>query len=97
MRFPFIADHAYYEKRGLYDFPNVDPQANKFSLAMIEAVKDPQAKEISRKMIGAKMVEPLQKIVETKILFTISGHQRSAAQAPSRGLPHTPTSSAGDR
>ena len=66
LRFPFIADHEYYEKHGLYDFPNVDPAANKFGLDMIEAVKDPEAKEIIRKMIKTKMVEPHQKIVETK-------------------------------
>ena len=62
----FIADHEYYEKHGLYDFPNVDPDANKFGLDMIEAVKDPEAKEIIRKMIKTKMVEPYKKIVETK-------------------------------
>ena len=66
MRFPFIADHEYYEAHGLYDFPNVDPEANKFSLDMIEAVKDPEAKEIIRKMIKTKMVQPLQKIVESQ-------------------------------
>jgi hypothetical protein len=66
LRFPFIADHEYYEKHGLYDFPNVDPAANKFGLDMIEAVKDPEAKEIIRKMIKTQMVEPYKKIVETK-------------------------------
>ena len=66
MRFPFIADHEYYEEHGLYDFPNVDPEAYQFGLDMIEAVKDPQAKEVIRKMIKTKMVEPLQKIVENK-------------------------------
>ena len=66
LRFPFIADHEYYEKHGLYDFPNVDPAAYKFGFDMIEAVKDPEAKEIIRKMIKTKMVEPLQKVVATK-------------------------------
>jgi len=66
LRFPFIADHEYYEKHGLYDFPNVDPDANKFGRDMIEAVKDPEAKEMIRKMIKTQMVAPLQKIVETK-------------------------------
>jgi len=66
LRFPFIADHEYYEKHGLYDFPNVDPEAYQFGFDMIEAVKDPEAKEIIRKMIKTKMVEPLQKVVATK-------------------------------
>jgi multimeric flavodoxin WrbA len=66
LRFPFIADHDYYEKHGLYDFPNVDPDANKFSLDMIEAIKDPEAKEMIRKMIKTQMVEPHKKVVETK-------------------------------
>jgi multimeric flavodoxin WrbA len=66
LRFPFIADHEYYDKHGLYDFPNVDPAAYKFGFDMIEAVKDPEAKEIVRKMIKTKMVEPLQKVVATK-------------------------------
>ena len=66
MRFPFTADHDYYEKHGLYDFPNVDPDANKFSLDMIEAIKDPEAKEMIRKMIKTQMVVPHKKVVETK-------------------------------
>ena len=66
LRFPFIADHEYYQKHGLYDFPNVDSDANKFGLDMIEAVKDPEAKEIIRKMIKKEMVEPHKKVVETK-------------------------------
>jgi len=66
LRFPFIADHEYYEKHGLYDFPNVDPDANKFGLDMIEAVKDPDARERIRKMIKTQMVAPHKKIVETK-------------------------------
>jgi multimeric flavodoxin WrbA len=66
MRFPFTADHDYYEKHGLYDFPNTDPDANKFSLEMIEAIKDPEAKEMIRKMIKTQMVVPHKKVVETK-------------------------------
>jgi multimeric flavodoxin WrbA len=66
LRFPFTADHDYYEKHGLYDFPNTDPDANKFSLEMIEAIKDPEAKEMIRKMIKTQMVVPHKKVVETK-------------------------------
>ena len=66
LRFPFIADHEYYEKHGLYDFPNVDPDAFKFGFDMIEAVKDPETKEAVRKMIKSQMVAPHKKIVETK-------------------------------
>ena len=66
LRFPFIADHEYYEKHGLYDFPNVDPDAFKFGFDMIEAVKDPETKETVRKMIKTQMVAPHKKIVETK-------------------------------
>ena len=58
--------HEYYEEHGLYDFLNVDPDANKFSLEMIEAIKDPEAKEMIRKMIKSQMVEPHKKVVETK-------------------------------
>lgn len=66
LRFPFIADHEYYEKNGFYDFPNIDPSEHKFSMDMIEAVKEPEAREMIRKMIKSQMVEPLKKMVETK-------------------------------
>ena len=66
LRFPFTADHDYYEKHGLYDFPNVDPDQHKFSLDMIEAIKDPEAKEMIRKMIKSQMVVPHKKIVESE-------------------------------
>jgi multimeric flavodoxin WrbA len=66
LRFPFTADHDYYEKQGLYDFPNVNPDKFKFGLDMIEAIKDPEAKEMIRKMLKSQMVEPHKKIVKTK-------------------------------
>jgi len=66
LRFPFIADHEYYEKHGLYDFPNINPDEFKFGFDMIEAVKDPETREAVRKMIKTQMVAPHKKIVETK-------------------------------
>ncbi len=60
LRFVFQGDHNHYESHGYYDFPKVDP----FSEKMIEAMKDPNARNAVRKMFKAKMVEPHQKIVE---------------------------------
>ena len=70
LRFPFIADHEYYEKHGLYDFPNVDPAANKFGLDMIEAVKDPEAKEIIIKNDKDENGRTAQKNNRNKIIYS---------------------------
>lgn len=66
LRFPFIADHEYYEKNGMYDFPDMDSPQARFSLEMIEAVKEPETREKIRKIIKSQMVEPFKRIVESK-------------------------------
>ena len=43
----------------------VDSDANKFGLDMIEAVKDPEAKEIIRKMIKIEMDNLMREFYDT--------------------------------
>lgn len=65
LRFPFQADHKFYRKRGLYDFPHKDYKARMFNAILILLTKIPSIrKEIYRKRMKEEMVKPLQKIVE---------------------------------
>jgi len=66
LRFVFQADHKYYEKHGLYDFPQNDTKAIRFSEQMMEATEDPETRKEVRKMIKKQMVEPLQKLVNSQ-------------------------------
>ncbi|MCP4754059.1 MAG: flavodoxin [Proteobacteria bacterium] len=66
LRFVFQADHEYYEKHGYYDFPQNDTQSIEYNEKMIEATKDPETREMIRKMIKSQMVESLQKVVDSQ-------------------------------
>ena len=65
LRFPFQADHRFYKKHGIYNFPHRDYKARAVNTALILLTKIPHIrKEIYRKRIKDEMVKPLQKAVE---------------------------------
>lgn len=64
LRFPFQADHRYYKRHGLYDFPHKDYRARMISRMLILLTKIPVIrKEIYQKKIKEEMIKPLQKVV----------------------------------
>ena len=65
LRFPFQADHKYYGKHGIYDFPQKDRKSRIANTMLILLTKIPKMrKEIYNKRIKAEMIKPLQKVVE---------------------------------
>ena len=66
LRFPFQADHRFYKKHGIYDFPQKDYKAQIMNRILILLTKIPQMrKEIYTNRIKAEMIKPFQKILET--------------------------------
>ncbi len=66
LRFPFVADHRYYQAHGLYDFPQRDWAARLRSvfmywLAHIPAVR----KEVYGPKLPEHMIAPLKKLVDS--------------------------------
>ena len=65
LRFPFQADHQYYKKHHLYDFPHIDYKARITNSVLMLLTKIPSMrKEIYRKRMKEEMVKPMQKVVE---------------------------------
>jgi hypothetical protein len=64
LRFPFQADHAYYKKYGVYDFPQKDFKARFRNRILILLTKIPALrKEIYTRKMKVEMVKPLQRVV----------------------------------
>jgi multimeric flavodoxin WrbA len=64
LRFPFQADHRFYKKHHLYDFPQRNYKARLFNSLLILLTKLPSMKkEIYRKRMREEMLKPLQKVV----------------------------------
>ncbi|MBM4454590.1 MAG: iron-sulfur protein [Chloroflexi bacterium] len=66
LRFPFTADYRFYRKHNLFDFPQKDKRYGAFNKQMISMIKNPEMKEMVRKMIKTEMVKGYQKVVDTK-------------------------------
>ncbi|OGP96327.1 MAG: hypothetical protein A2157_13955 [Deltaproteobacteria bacterium RBG_16_47_11] len=67
LRFPFQADHQFYKRHGLYDFPQRDYKARVMNSILILLTKIPSMrKEIYRKRMKEEMVKPFQKILEKR-------------------------------
>ena len=67
LRFPFRADHKFYRKHGMYDFPQKEYKTRITNSMLLLLTKIPSMrKEIYTKKIKAEMIKPLRKIVETK-------------------------------
>ena len=64
LRFPFQADHKFYRRGRLYDFPQKDYKARWVSFIMTFLVKVPRLRKEIYKRTKAEMVKPLQKMVE---------------------------------
>jgi len=64
MRFPFLADHEYYEANGFYDFPDENSKEFQHSVKMLEAIKDPEFRKQVRNSMTENLVKPLQEFVE---------------------------------
>lgn len=67
IRFPFQADHRFYRKHGLYDFPQKDYRTRITNFVMMLLIKIPSVrKEIYNGRIKTEMIKPLQKVLEKK-------------------------------
>ncbi len=65
LRFPFQADHKFYGKHGIYDFPQKDRKARITNMMLILLTKIPKMrKEIYNKRMKAEIIKPFQKVVE---------------------------------
>jgi len=64
LRFVFQADHRYYKKHGIYDFPQKDRRARDTNKIMFDLTKTPEMREQVRKMIKTQMIKPYQEILE---------------------------------
>jgi multimeric flavodoxin WrbA len=64
LRFPFQADHRFYKKHRVYDFPHRNYKARIMNAVLILLTKIPSIrKEIYRKRIKEEMVKPFRKIL----------------------------------
>ena len=65
LRFPFRADHNFYKKNKLYDFPQKDYKSRITNSMMMLLSRIPSMrKEIYTKRIKTEMIKPLQKVLE---------------------------------
>ena len=65
LRFPFQADHTFYKKNGLYDFPQKSYKSRAINLIMMLLSRIPLIrKEIYTKRIKTELIKPLQKVLE---------------------------------
>ena len=64
IRFPFIADHRYYKKHGLYKFPGSDLRRRLFADVMTLLVKFPRIREdIYKKRLKSEVIKPYQRFL----------------------------------
>ena len=65
LRFPFQADHSFYKRHGLYDFPQRDYKTRIIVTLLMLLTKIPtMRKEIYRRRMREEMIKPLQKILK---------------------------------
>jgi multimeric flavodoxin WrbA len=65
LRFPFQADHRFYESHDVYNFPQRDYKARMIATLLRLLTKIPRIrKEIYEKRMREEMIKPLQKVVE---------------------------------
>ncbi len=65
LRFPFQADHRFYENHDVYDFPQRDYKTRLTVTILMLLTKIPSIrKEIYRKRMREEMIKPLQKVVQ---------------------------------
>jgi multimeric flavodoxin WrbA len=65
LRFPFRADHNFYKKNGLYDFPQKDYISRITNSVMMLLNRIPSMRrEVYTKRMKTEMIKPLQKVLE---------------------------------
>jgi hypothetical protein len=64
IRFPFVADHKYYRKHGLYDFPHKDIKKRAAASLMSLLCKLPGPRRKIQENMVSYMVQPLRTHVE---------------------------------
>lgn len=65
-RFIHPADHRYYKKHGLYDFPQKQYKTRFRNLVMMTLMKIPAFRKEVYKRLKAEMIKPLKNVVQTK-------------------------------
>lgn len=64
LRFPFQADHKFYRKNRVYDFPQKDYKARITNSVLTLLTKIPSMrKEIYTRRMKTEMIRPLQKVL----------------------------------
>lgn len=66
LRFAFRADHIYYKRHGMYDFPQKDYRSRARSFLMSRLMDIPSIRRNIQKHWIEKMIEPLQRVVENE-------------------------------
>lgn len=65
LRFPFRADHAYYRKKGWYDFPQKDYKSRIMNTMMLLLSRIPSVrKEIYIKRMKKEIIKPLENVLQ---------------------------------
>jgi len=65
LRFPFQADHRFYRRHGIYDFPQKDYKVRIINSVMMLLTKIPlMRKEIYTRRIKLEIIKPLQKVLK---------------------------------
>ncbi|MFQ5456028.1 MAG: NAD(P)H-dependent oxidoreductase [Nitrospirota bacterium] len=63
LRFIFQADHKFYKRHGIYDFPQKDIRTRISNAMMILLTKQPSFRKEFTKRIKTEMIKPLQKVL----------------------------------
>jgi len=66
LRFVFQADHRYYKKHGLYDFPQKDFKTRRMNALMMPLTKIPPVRKKFLKILKEQMVKPIKFIAENR-------------------------------
>ena len=74
-RFPFRADHAFFKRKGMYDYPQKNYQVRLRNTAMLLLCQMPFfRKKVYTKRINFAIIKSLQKVVEREGRATLSDH-----------------------
>lgn len=66
LRFTFQADHRYFKKHGLYDFPQKNYKVRRMNAFMMLMTKIPSVRKKFLKILKEQMVKPLKHIAENR-------------------------------
>jgi multimeric flavodoxin WrbA len=66
LRFVFQADHRYYKRHGIYDFPQKNYKARRLNLFMTGLTKIPSFRKKFLKILKEQMVKPIKFIAENR-------------------------------